>query len=438
MEKQKWAIVGGGLMGMSLAKRLAQQGQEITILESGPQLGGLVSSWKMNDFEWDKFYHVILLSDFQTRKMLGEIGLEDQINWVETKTGFYTDKKLISLSNSFEFLKFPALGIWDKFRLALTIVYASRIKNGKRLEYIPVTEWLKKWSGSNTYNKIWLPLLRAKLGDAYQRTSAAFIWATIKRLYGARKSGLKKEMFGYVPGGYKPVILAYDQYLKSLGVTIKTGFQVTAIRKSESRHEIIDKNGNKAEYDRVIVTLPSGIAADICPELSAEEKQKLRNIQYLGVICVTLILEQQVSPFYVTNITDSQIPFTGIIEMTALVDKKYFDGKTLIYLPKYLNPDDPLFIKSDAEITEYFISNFKKMYPEIEDNQILFTGVAKAKHVITVLNKGYTENLPNVSTSIPGLYIINSAHISDGTLNVNETIKVAESKLEQVLNKQDN
>jgi protoporphyrinogen oxidase len=158
----------------------------------------------------------------------------------------------------------------------------------------------------------------------------------------------------------------------------------------------------------------------------------------LGVICVTLILEQQVSPFYVTNITDSQIPFTGIIEMTALVDKKYFDGKTLVYLPKYLNPDDPLFMKSDAEITEYFISNFKKMYPKIEDSQILFCGVAKAKHVITVLNKGYTENLPNVSTSIPRLYIINSAHISDGTLNVNETITVAESKFEQLFNKQEN
>ena len=48
------------------------------------------------------------------------------------------------------------------------------------------------------------PLLRAKLGDAYQAASAAFIWATIQRLYAARRSGLKKEMFGYVPGGVRP------------------------------------------------------------------------------------------------------------------------------------------------------------------------------------------------------------------------------------------
>ena len=206
MESKKWGIVGGGIMGMTLAHRLAQQGHTVTVFESAPELGGLVSSWKMGDVEWDKFYHVILLSDFRTRNILKEIGLEDKIEWVETKTGFYMKGKLYSMSDTIEFLKFPTLNLVDKFRLGLTIIVASRIKNWKRLEKIPVTTWLKRWSGSNTYNKIWLPLLRAKLGESYQKTSAVFIWATIQRLYGARRSGLKKEMFGFVPGGYKNVI----------------------------------------------------------------------------------------------------------------------------------------------------------------------------------------------------------------------------------------
>ncbi len=44
-------------------------------------------------------------------------------------------------------------------------------------------EWLRRWSGNSTYEKIWLPLLKAKLGDAYQRASASFIWAYIDRMY---------------------------------------------------------------------------------------------------------------------------------------------------------------------------------------------------------------------------------------------------------------
>ncbi|HYM95516.1 MAG TPA: FAD-dependent oxidoreductase, partial [Chitinophagaceae bacterium] len=89
MASKNWGIVGGGIMGMTLAHRLSQKGHHVTLFEAASELGGLVSPWKMNDVEWDKFYHVILLSDLRTRNILKEIGLEDKIEWVETKTGFY-------------------------------------------------------------------------------------------------------------------------------------------------------------------------------------------------------------------------------------------------------------------------------------------------------------------------------------------------------------
>jgi hypothetical protein len=43
------------------------------------------------------------------------------------------------------------------------------------------------------------------LGENYKNTSASFIWSTIQRMYAARRSGLKKEMFGYVNGGYETI-----------------------------------------------------------------------------------------------------------------------------------------------------------------------------------------------------------------------------------------
>jgi protoporphyrinogen oxidase len=433
MDSKKWGIVGGGIMGMTLAHRLAQQGHKVTLFEGAPDLGGLVSSWKLGDIEWDKFYHVILLSDFRTRNILNEIELEDKIEWVETKTGFYIDGKLHSMSDTFEFLKFPTLSLFDKFRLAVTILLASKIKDWQRLEKIPVTVWLKRWSGSNTFNKVWLPLLRAKLGDSYQRTSAAFIWATIQRLYGARRSGLKKEMFGFVPGGYKLIVGTFKQKLLSEGVIIKTGYQAKEIRtNAEGTPKISFANNATEDFDHVIVTLPSGISAKLCNGLSAPEIQKLNNIEYLGVICVAVLLDKSVSPYYVTNITDTWVPFTGVIEMSALVDKKHFGGNALVYLPKYISPDDPLFDQSDDEIKNYFLGIFKKMYPWLTEDNFKFSGVGRAKHVITVSKLRYSEMLPDIKTSMPGVYIINTSHIKDGTLNVNETIKVAESKLTEI------
>ena len=421
-------------MGMTLALRLAQQGKKVTLFESATELGGLVSSWKMNDVEWDKFYHVILLSDFRTRNILKEIGLEDKIEWVETKTGFYMNGKLYSMSDTIEFLKFPTLNLIDKFRLGLTILVASKIKNWKRLEKIPVTEWLQKWSGTNTFNKIWLPLLRAKLGESYTKTSAVFIWATIQRLYGARRSGLKKEMFGYVPGGYKILIEAFKQKLLAEGVDIKTRYIANEIKAAPgNKAQVSFTDGMIEEFDKVISTLPSGLSAKICNGLSEKEIQKLNDINYLGVICVAVLLDKPVSDFYVTNITDAWVPFTGVIEMSALVDKKYFGNNHLIYLPKYVSPIDPLFNYSDEEIKKFFISNFKKMYPWLKDDNLKFVGVARAKHVITVLTQNYSANLPPVSTSIPNVFIVNTSYILDGTLNVNETIRVAETKLKEIV-----
>jgi protoporphyrinogen oxidase len=435
MKHKSIGIVGGGIMGMTLAYRLAKEGYKVTIYESAPNLGGLVSTWKLGEFEWDKFYHVILLSDFRLRNLLKELELEDKIKWVETKSGFYIKGKLYSMSDVFEFLRFPTLNLIDKFRLGITILLASRIKDWKSLEYIPVTDWLKKWSGARTYNNIWLPLLRAKLGESYKRTSAVFIWATIQRLYGARQSGLKKEMFGYVPGGYKRIVESFEQKLIVENVLVKTNLRIKSIHSdSDGRPYVVNSDGKTEEFDNLIVTTPSNLAVKLCSGLNSNEINQHNEIEYLGVICVAVLLDKSISPYYVTNITDTWVPFTGVIEMTALVDKSHFGGNALVYLPKYVSTDDPLFEQDDKEIETHFTSILMKMYPMLNEQNIKFKGVARARNVIAVSTLGYSDKLPDVKTSMPGVYIINSSQIKDGTLNVNETIKVAEANLQKVIN----
>ena len=69
---EHWGVVGGGLLGMTLAHRLRQRGHRVTLLEAGPELGGLASAWSIGDVVWDRHYHVILLSDTHLRGLLGE------------------------------------------------------------------------------------------------------------------------------------------------------------------------------------------------------------------------------------------------------------------------------------------------------------------------------------------------------------------------------
>ena len=157
------------------------------------------------------------------------------MKWVQTRTGFFMDGRMYSMSSSAEFLKFPPLSLIDKLRLGGTIFYASKLKNPEPLEKIPVADWLTRLSGRNVFEKMWLPLLRAKLGENYTKASAAFIWAIIARMYAARRSGLKKEEFGYLSGGYARMLAAFAGKLEDAGVTLRPSHAASVVEPNPAR-----------------------------------------------------------------------------------------------------------------------------------------------------------------------------------------------------------
>lgn len=429
------AIVGSGFLGLTLALRFSDAGYRVTLFESLPEIGGLASAWQIGDVVWDRHYHVTLLSDTFTRNLIEEVGLTDEFKWVETKTGFYSGGQLISMSNVVEFLKFPLLGLISKFRLGLTILYASRFSNWRSLEKVTAESWLTRLSGKKTFEKIWRPLLKSKLSDAYDETSAVFIWATIQRMYAARRSGLKKEMFGYVSGGYARVLSCFEKIFAQRGIEVVLNSRVETIEKLENGSIKItpaprpstEKNSSSetSEFDEVFLTCPSDIAARIVPQLSDGEKRSLDGIRYHGIVCASLLLKKGLSSFYVTNIVE-ETPFTGIIEMSAIVNKSEFGGLSLVYLPKYVPAADELFDKSDEEIEKLWIDALGKMYTTFSRDDVVAFKVSRARRVFPLLELNYSEKLTSMKTSVDGVFIVNSAHIVNGTLSVNETVQVAE------------
>jgi len=426
---ERIGIVGGGLLGLSLADRLQKLGHTVTVFEAALHFGGLASAWKLGDITWDRFYHVILLSDSHTHALLKELALESEFVGVETKTGFYTDGRLYSMSNSIEFLKFPPLGLIGKLRLGLTIRHASKVIDWKALETIPVVDWLRKWSGTRTTEKIWLPLLRAKLGESYRIASAAFIWATIARMYAARRSGMKRELFGYVRGGYATILDRYVSKLRERGVELIANAPVAKI---VGGPKIELASGEVRQFDRVVCTSAPPLAVKLVPDLSADEQTKLNDLTYQGIVCASVLLKKPLSRFYVTNLTDDWLPFTGVIEMTALVDPVEFGGRTLVYLPKYVAPDDPLFAEPDDSIRERFLAALERMHPEFQRSEVLAFQLAKVKHVFAVPTLNYSERVPDMKASVEGVYLVNSSHIINGTLNVNETLQLAEQAVGRI------
>jgi len=105
---------------------------------------------------------------------------------------------MVSMSNSFEFLRFrpstsstkPA-GPDDPSRFSNQRLARSRTDSRGTMAAQVVRP--------EHHRQDLAPASPRQLGANYTKASAAFIWATIARMYAARRSGLKKEMFGYVP-----------------------------------------------------------------------------------------------------------------------------------------------------------------------------------------------------------------------------------------------
>ena len=430
-DPRRWAVVGGGMLGLTLAHRLAQAGQQVTLVEAAPHVGGLASAWSLGDVVWDRHYHVTLLSDSYTRGVLGDLGLEDELRWVETKTGYYADGRLSSVSDTIDFLRLPTLSPLDKVRLGATIVAGSHMTNWRRLEHEPVADWLTRWSGRGTYERFWLPLLRAKLGESAHDASAAFLWATIQRLYAARRTGLKKEMFGYVPGGYARVLERFAELLRAEGVTLELGRAVHSIVR-DGDELLVGTGDEPLRVDEVVVTATPRVAARICTGLTAGEVGRLERVRYQGIVCASVLLRRPLSPYYLTYITDDA-PFTAVVEMTAFVDPAELGGHTLVYLPKYVAPDDPLFAADDTEVADRFLPALRQMHPDLDADDVLAFRVSRVREVFPVPTLGYSEHVPPMATTVPGLHLVSSAQIVNGTLNVNETVQLAEQSARTLL-----
>ena len=435
------AIVGGGVLGCSLALAFARAGDEVVLLEAAGELGGLASAWELELADgrvltWDRHYHVTLLSDARTRAMLAELDLERELRWVETRTGYFgPDGRLVSVSNSLEFLRLPGLSLVDKARLALTIVVGSRISDGRAMERVGVEAWLTKWSGRRTFERFWKPLLRAKLGDAYTQASAAFIWATIQRLYAARRSGLKKEMFGYVPGGYARVFDRFAEVLAERGVKVELNMPVHAVRRADTGVGDgvgdglrLETAAGAVDVDGAVVTLAAPLAAAVCPELNDEERARLDGVTYQGIVCASLVLRRPLGGYYLTYITDPETPFTAVVEMTAFVDPSELDGHHLVYLPKYVAPDDPLLDADDADVRELFWPFLRRMYPDLIDADVLAFRVSRVRRVFAVPTLRFSDTMPAQRTSVAGLELAGSANLPFATLNVNDTLSLLEDR----------
>jgi len=428
-------IVGGGIMGISLGYFLSRHNVKVTIYEASPVLGGLAGPIYLEDgTAVDRFYHAILSSDRHLGDLCKELGIDDQLRFRETKTGFYYDGKIHPMNNMVEFLKFPPLGWVDRFRLGLTVLAAQFIRDWRSLESISVQDWLLKWSGKGTYQNIWRPMLKAKFDGGFDNTPATYMWSRLVRMKSTREGANQKEMAGHLIGGYITLIKAMKEKILAAGgeVLLQTAVKEIAIEDGTAAG-IRLASGEVKRFDKVVCTLQTPIFQKLIPLAVQNYHDFLNRTAYLGIIAPLLVLDRPLSGNWTLNITDDRFPFTGVIETTAYIDPKYVGGHHLIYLPKYTAPGSSWQRKTDEEIKQIWLENLQRMFPGFDPASVRYFLIHRERYVEPLHRLNETDSIPEVKTPIENLYLATTAQIYPALTNGESVSRHAREAAEIVL-----
>ena len=385
-------------------------------------LGGLASYIMYDGARLDRFYHTILSSDMSMQGLIEETGVKERLHFTKTRQGFYDNGKLYSFDTPLDLLRFPPLTPLQRFRLGLQILYAQLGRDWEEMDTIPVEKWLLRVSGRGVFQKVWRPLLRAKFDtQPIDDIPATYIWSRLRRMLSTRKGVTSQEMMCYLEQGYYSLIEAMMVHCEARHVE----FHVNTVVE-----EIVIENGSVngvrtpdgfQPYDAVISTLPSPVLVNLIPGAPADLRDLLAKQEYLGIVCPLMILDRQLTPYYVLNITDETIPFTAVVETTNLIDPRYIKQYHLIYLPKYLAPHSEIARWSDEKIKTEWLRHVQRMFPDFQEDWIHAFLVQRARIVEPLRPIGTTDEIPPIRTSVQNFYMANTAMVYP-SLNNGESV----------------
>lgn len=427
-------IVGGGVLGVSLALRLAQQGAQVTVVERGPSLGGLAGTFDFGGHEVDRFYHVITPADQRMIAMAEEVGLGDQLRFNPVGAGFFSDGEMHDFNGIGDLLRFSPLSPPARLRLGAFVAQCQLRSSYEKLERIPLETWLRRICGNQVWERIWKPLLDTRFDGDPSGLPATYLWARTRRMSGARNGGGKGgEEMGHIVGGHQRLIDAMTARAAQLGVEARTEAPVTGLALAEDGAVTgVELEGETLEFDLTIPTVQPPALRFLLPQrhqhLLAHYPER-----WLGVVCPIIKVRRRLLPYYAINITEPT-PLTSAVETTQVLGTEHTDGHELVYLPKYCDPGAPEQSEDDESVYRRFTDYLARLAPGFSRDEVVDWTVQRAKLVEPVhqVHSGDGARIAPVWPGVPGLALASNAQIYPFLLNGDSVMGFAEEVAEQV------
>jgi protoporphyrinogen oxidase len=415
-------IIGAGALGLGTAYFLSKKGINSTIFENKDYLGGLGAAFQIENTTIEKYHHFVCSGDRVIQEIAKDKNINAEVLWSECSTGFYADGKLYPFTTSKDLLNFKPLSFIDRIRFGFGMLYLQRFRDWKKLESISAEKWLIKWTGSKAYDKIWGHLFNSKFEGEEDTIPLSWLHARISRRASSR------EKFGYVKNSMFEIFDSIAEYIKKNGSQIYLDTPVIKIKKIEGDKFEVQTKDRKFIFDSIVATVANPVFSEIVEELPQKYKKDLAKIRYQTIKNVVFVLDRPFSKYFWVNMSDRDIPFPGIIEMTNLIPREHFSGRSVIFLPNYLLKTNRLFKLNDEDLNAEYIEALKKIKGDnnFEEKFIIKAYTFWDDYADPYYTLNYSSILPDHVTPIDGLFLFNTSQIYPTTRNVNSSLGLGE------------
>lgn len=424
----KIAIIGAGFTGLAAGYKLLKMGHEVTIFEKDASPGGLAIGYKEVKWNWslEYHYHHWFTSDKHIIRLAKEVNFPVYVR--RPKTSVYVDNKISQLDSPAHVLKFPNLSFMEKFRMGVTLAMLRYNPFWQSLEKVGMTKILPLAMGKNSYKKLWEPQIVNKFGTYSDEISLAWFWSRIRN---------RTPDLAYPQGGFLEFANYLVKKIEEMNGKVLFNAEVSEIKSQESVKIILKNNqgmNSEIKFDKSIVTLPSFLFLKIAPSLSSSYTSRLRALRGIGATNLVLRLKKSflTDGTYWLSICDKDSPIMAIVEHTNFVDKKNYNNEHIVYLGKYLSPNDPYY-NLDADTLLLLYDPFLKKINPSYKNFLIGYKLFKTPFAQSIVSLNYSKMIPPFKTPLKNVYLANIQQVYPWDRGTNYAVEWGEMAADKIL-----
>jgi len=413
------AILGAGALGLTVALRLAQRGDDVIVFEREPLPGGLAAGFEIEPGIWlDRFYHHLFASDRHAIGLIDELGLGGDLLWRRPLTVTLRDGVPHQLDSPASLLRFSPLPMGDRLRMGAWLAYLRALRRPDRLEGHTAADWVRRRMGDRAYDVVWGPLLRGKFGALADQIAMPWFWARVHD---------RTAQLGYLRGGFQRLYDRLAERITEMGGTLRLGAEVREIRTDPSGGLRVETaSGESVSVDRVVSTLAVRLTCRLAPELPHEYRSRHEWGTAYGAHCLVLALDRPLTQSYWMNVNDPGYPFMALVEHTNYMDRAEYGGRHLVYLGNYRPMDDPLLRLPTAEVAAQFSPHLARINPEFRPDWVTDAWSFAAPFAQPIVTADYRDHIPPFETPVPGLWVASMFQVYPHDRGQNYSIELAE------------